>query len=283
MLWNRNKLFCDINPTCYAISRQKEICKRHLKDLLSNEKFAKTIKKEKLPNIVSSHSSNMIKRAKGVDLKLQENKAVNIKLANSKISGMIIRPGEVFSFWKTVGKITKKKGYKDGRVIHKKKLTSGMGGGLCNLANTIHLLVLHSPLEATEFHNHSDALSPDEGERIPFSAGTSIAYNNIDYRFKNNTDQDVQLLLWCEDEILYAELRSEKEFPRRYKLIEENHHFKKEEDKYYRISKIYKETYDNKESSDGTAANILEKELVWDNRSEVLYDYTLIPEDQIRE
>jgi len=282
MLWKRDQLFCDINPTCYAISVQKEICKRYIIDFFSKYIFAKTIIEEKLPNVVFDHNSNMIKRAEGVNLQHQENKVVNIKLASSKISGMIIRPGEVFSFWKTIGKVSKKKGYMDGRILHRKKLTTGLGGGLCNLANTIHLLVLHSPLEVIEIHKHSDALAPDEGKRIPFSAGTSIAYNYIDYRFKNNTDQDVQLLLWCDGEIFYAELRSEKEFPWHYKLIEENHHFKKEQDKYYRISKIYKETY-SKESFGDAVANILEKELVWDNHSEVLYDYALIPENQIRE
>lgn len=71
----------------------------------------------------------------------------------------------------------------------------GLGGGLCNLGNTIHLLVLHSPLTVTEFHSHSDALAPDHGKRVPFSSGTSVSYNYIDYRFKNNTDQNVQLLL----------------------------------------------------------------------------------------
>jgi len=277
MAWKRKRLFCDINPTCYAISLKKEILKRHLKDLLSNEKVAKTIANEKLPNIVFSHSSNMIKRGKDIDLTLQENKAVNIMLACGKINGIIIHPGETFSFWKTVGKISKKRGFKDGRVMRRNGLTAGIGGGLCNLANTIHLLVLHSPLEVSEFHNHSDALAPDEGKRIPFSAGTSVTYNNVDYRFKNNTDQDVQLLLWCEGETSYAQLRSEREFPWCYKLIEEDHHFKKEENKYYRISKIYKEV------SDISTGNILKKELVLDNHSEVLYDYSLIPKDQIRD
>ena len=42
MLWNRNKLFCDINPTCYKISRQVGIWRRRLRDLFSKEKFAKT-------------------------------------------------------------------------------------------------------------------------------------------------------------------------------------------------------------------------------------------------
>ena len=62
MLWNKDKLFCEINPTCYAISLQKEVLKRHIKNMTGNEKFAKTIQSKKLPNIVSSHSSNLIKR-----------------------------------------------------------------------------------------------------------------------------------------------------------------------------------------------------------------------------
>lgn len=57
----------------------------------------------------------------------------------------------------------RKKGYKAGRVIERNKLILGIGGGgICNLANTINLLVIHSPLLITEFHTHSDALAPDE-------------------------------------------------------------------------------------------------------------------------
>ena len=103
----KGKLFCDLNPACYAISMKKEHIKRHIKDFVSKEKIAKTYMNEKLPNVVWEHHSNMIKRAPGVDLTHQLNKADNIELAGNKISGIIIRPGEVFSFWKTVGKITR--------------------------------------------------------------------------------------------------------------------------------------------------------------------------------
>ncbi len=271
------KLFCDLHPACYAISVQKEVSKRHLKNFLSKEKIAKTKSAELLPNVVHSHSSNMIKRAPGVDLTLQMNKAVNINLAGSKIDGIVIHPGEVFSFWQTVGKASEKQGYKEGRVIKAGKLVSGTGGGLCNLGNTIHLLILHSPLEVTEFHKHSDALAPDEGKRVPFSAGTSIRYNYIDYRFKNTTDCDFQLHIWCDGETLNAELRSEKEFPYRYELVEEDHHFRREGEKYYRRSKIYRNVI-NKASGE-----VVEKQLILDNRSEVMYDYNLIPKELIKE
>ncbi len=273
----QKKLFCDLHPACYAISVQKEIHKRHLKDFIGKDKIAKEKNKELLPNVVSEKSSNMIKRAPGVNLTHQLNKAVNINLAGSKIDGIVIHPGEVFSFWKTVGKCGKKQGYKEGRVIQRNRLVSGTGGGLCNLGNTVHLLILHSPLEVTEFHQHSDALAPDEGKRVPFSAGTSIRYNYIDYRFKNTTDQDVQLHIWCEGETLNAELRSETEFPYRYELIEKDHHFRKEGEKFYRNSKIYRNVIDK------ATDKVIDKQLVLDNHSEVMFDYDLIPKELIRE
>lgn len=276
MLWNKNKLFCDINPVCYAISEKKEVCMRHIKNLISNDKYAVTIEKKRLPDVISQYSSVLIKKGNGIDPVLQKNKAINIRLACQKMNGMVIHPGEVFSFWISVGKITKKKGYKDGRVLINSKLTPGLGGGLCNLANTIHWLVLHSPLEITEFHSHSDALAPEHGKREPMSSGTSVSYNYIDYRFKNNTDQDIQLLLWCDDEKLYGELRSDREFPQIFELEEENHHFHKEGDKYYRISKIYKNTIEK------MTGKIIEKKLILDNHSEVMYDYELIPLNQIK-
>lgn len=276
MFGKKRILFCEIHPVCYKISLQKEIGKRHLKDFFSNEKFAEQHQAEILPNLVSSWSSNLIKRAPGVELRLQENKAVNIDIACKKINGIIIQPGEIFSFWRTVGKPTKSKGYKDGRVIIKNKLIPGLGGGLCNLGNTIHRMILHSPLQVTEIHHHSDALAPDEGKRVPFSAGTSISYNYIDFRFKNITEQNFQLCLWCENEKLFGELRSETEFLYEYRLVEENHHFHKEGEKFFRVSKIYRETLDK------ATGEVIAKDLVWDNHSEVMYDYNLIPQDLIR-
>ena len=90
------KHFCEISPFCYAISEKKENAIRFLKDLFSNEKIAKTIQKEELPNIVKSHSSILVRKLHGVDLRLQENKVTNIQIACQLVNGMIIRPGETF-------------------------------------------------------------------------------------------------------------------------------------------------------------------------------------------
>lgn len=266
--------FGDLNPLFYKIATQKETLKRHLQDAACREPFASERRTAKLPNLVSAHQSKVIKRGPGIDPVLQENKAVNIRLACDKLNGLVIHPGETFSFWRLVGNVSEKKGYKDGRVIEKNQIIPGMGGGLCNLANTINLLALHSPLTVTEFHKHSDALACDIDHRVPLSAGTSIFYNYVDYRFKNTTDQDVQLLVWVADGQLHGELRSARPFPHRYALSEDDHHFRREGGKYYRLSKIYKDTYDGDQLIDHT--------LIWDNHSEVMFPPEMIPPEMIR-
>ncbi|MBQ9067696.1 MAG: VanW family protein [Eggerthellaceae bacterium] len=274
----RRRNFSDLNPVFYKISERKEILRRSYADARGDTTFASEFLAMRLHNLVSSHSNNLIKRAPGVDLTLQENKAVNIAIASATMHGLVVHPGETFSFWNRVGNTTRRKGYLDGRVIVGDRLEPGRGGGLCNLANTIHRIVLHSPLTITEFHSHSDALAPDEGPRVPFATGTAVSYNYIDYRFRNDTDQDVQLLLWCEDETLHGQLRSEKPFPCTYELEEEGHCFRKEPDgKFYRVSKIYRVTKDRE------SGEVVERKLLMDNHSEVMYDYSLIPQDQIVE
>lgn len=270
------KLFCEISPTCYRISLYKEKIIKDIKDLFKGEHIARTIQQEELPNIVKGHTSILIRRLNGVDIKLQENKVTNIELACKKINGLIIHPNETFSFWKLVGNPSKRKGYKEGLVISKNGMTKGYGGGLCQMGNMIHWLVLNSPLQVTELHHHSDALFPDERRRVPFGTGTSICYSHIDYRFKNTTDQDVQILVWCENGELCGELRSEKEFPVRYKIVEENHHFRKEGKDYYRISQIYRLVIDRQTNEE------IKKELILDNHSKVMYDHKLIPKEEIR-
>lgn len=269
------KLFCDINPTCYKISLKKEILRRNIKDVLSSNKIAIMKSKKELPNIVKSHSSILIRKLYGVDIKLQENKVTNIKIACDKINGIVIKPGEVFSFWKAVGKTGEKYGYKKGLVIGRKGFDSDFGGGLCQMANMIHWLILNSPLEVTELHHHTDALFPDERRRVPFGTGTSVCYNNVDYRFRNNTDQDVQILVWIEKGELCGELRSQKEFPFRYKLVEENHHFQKEGNDYYRVSQVYRIVIDRLTNEE------INKELILNNHSVVMYDHNLIPKNEI--
>ena len=273
----RRKLFCEYGPVCYQLSLRKERLLRHTKDMVSRQRFASARQAEPLPALVKGHCSVIRRRLAGVDPALQEGKAQNLMLAAAKVNGLIIAPGETFSFWRTVGNATRRKGYREGLTISGGKLGRGIGDGLCQLANLIHWLVLNSPLTVTELHHHSDALFPDERRTVPFGTGTSVFYNNVDYRFRNDTGQPVQLLIWLREDELCGELRSLQPFPCRYRLVEENSHYARLEDGYYRLSQVYKLTIDR------TTGTVLRRERILDNRSRVLFDPALIPPEELRE
>lgn len=199
----------------------------------------------------------------------KKNKVKNLELACKKIDGLIIGPNEVFSFWQNVGKPTKKDGYLDGLMLRNEKLEKGIGGGLCQLTNLIHYLVLHTPLTVTEVHHHTDALFPDINRTKPFGIGTSIVYKTLDYRFMNPTINHIQLHVYIEGEYLYGEIRSVVVLRDKYELIEEDNRYEKEDGIYYRNSNVYRNI--TKQYGETT------KELILKNHSKVLFDYDLIP------
>ena len=268
------KLFCEISPLTYAISLWKENIMHDVNDLLHPIRYAETRQKEPLPYVIKSHSSTIVRKLEGVDATLQINKRTNLKLASSTITGLIIYPGETFSFWHQIGKPRADKGYLEGLIITSSKVASAVGGGLCQLANLIHWLVLNSPLTVAELHHHSDALFPDAGRRVPFGTGTSVSWRNLDYRFTNETDQPVQIVIWQDDETLYGELRSLQPFDHTWSVVEEDAGYVKEDGIFFRISRVYQLCHD-------AAGNLIDRRLILSNHSRVLYDYNLIPQDQI--
>ncbi len=270
------KLLCQTGRVGYWISLHKEYLLRDIKTLLSGEKYAKEHNLTPLPCLVKGHTSLLLRRLNGVEMQLQQGKIQNLRIAAQKLNGIIIRPGETFSFWGLVGHPTAKKGYTEGLVIAGTQMKPGIAGGLCQLANMAHWLVLNSPLTVTELHHHSDALFPDERRTVPFGTGTSVFYKNVDYQFKNTTNQPVQLLFWLSDTDLCGELRTTKPFPYRYRIVEEDSCFVREDDGWYRVSKVYRRVIERESGKE------IAKEPVLDNHSRVMYDPALIPPEQIR-
>ena len=87
---------------------------------------------------VKKHQSVLLRKLGDCDMQLQRNKVVNLGIALQNITGILIRPGEVFSFYKLVGLPTKRKGYLEGIELSFGKARPGIGGGLCQIANLIH-------------------------------------------------------------------------------------------------------------------------------------------------
>lgn len=273
----RRRYFYQLGPVCYRIALWKEGARKSWADRRAGFRAASTRSGESLPAVVKSHRSPVLRRLAGVDMSLQHSKRANLALAAGCVDGVVVGPGESFSFWRLVGNPTARRGFGPGLTIASGRLGTGVGGGLCQAANLIHYLVLHSPLTVTELHHHSDALFPDDRRRVPFGTGTSIFYPHIDYRFRNDTSQPVQLRLWLEEDDVCGELRSQTLFPLRYRLVEEGGGYVKEGADYYRVSQVYRLSFDR-----ATGAQV-GRELLLDNHSRVLFDPALIPPEQLLE
>lgn len=263
----KRKLFCEISPLTYKISMEKCIFQRHIKDLVSNINFATQKSEEKLPFVIYKHNSLIRRKLGNINMELQENKAKNLELAAPKISGIIIKPGETFSFWHLVKRCLEKDGYKEGLTIAKGVPSSGIGGGMCQLSNLIHWMILHTDMEITEHHHHDQIdLFPDFKRVIPFGTGTSIMYNYLDYRFKNTTNLTYQLIIYVTDEYLCGELRADNRQDYKYHIQAENVFFSKEDDGVYRNGEVYREKNDCK------TGKCFKKELIRVNHAKVCYD-----------
>lgn len=267
------KLFCELCPLTYKISVNKERFKRYIKWLTTSNSYATHFQEEKLPVLIYSHNSLIRRKLGNINLELQENKATNLNIAAPKINKILIKPGEIFSFWKLVGKYSKSKGYKDGLTIENGKATSGIGGGMCQFTNLLHWMILHSSLDIVEHHHHHEwDLFPDFNRAIPFGTGTSIVYNYLDYQFKNNTTNTYQLIVYTTDTHLCGELRSLIPEKYSYHIKEKDLYFYKKNDKYYRHNKIFKKVIDK-----GTG-NTLSETLLIENNALVMYSEEYIDE-----
>ena len=262
----KRKLFCQLSPAAYRISVKKGCMLRWLHDRLVRARFARERPQGLLPAVVYRHNS-LIRRTLGAaDPMLQENKAVNLAIAAPEISHIMVRPGETFSLWRLVGSCTEKKGYRLGMVIENGQVGRGIGGGLCQLSNLIHWMVLHTPLTIIEHHHHDSIdLFPDLGRQVPFGTGTSIFYNYVDYRFRNDTEITFQLIVWTDEKYLCGEMRAERLPPLKYHIEVQGETFVQEKDGIYRTGKVYRRAIDR------DTGNTIACELIKENHARVLY------------
>ena len=162
-----------------------------------------------LPVRLKQHGSLLLRELDADRMHLQHNKVTNLRLAASRVDGIVIAPGETFSFNRVVGNCTRRKGYLDGMRLSNGSTDAGVGGGICQLANLVHWMVLHSRLTVVERSEHSFDPFPDRGRVLPWGVGCSIVYNYVDLVVRNDTDQTFQLRTWVGERYLHGQLRSD--------------------------------------------------------------------------
>lgn len=105
---------------------------------MENEPLSKGKEVEALPFLVKRHSTRLIKKLGDSDMRLQLNKVENLKLVIPCLNGLVIRPGESFSFCRLVRKPMAKRGFLEGMELSMGKAQSGIGGGICQMENLLN-------------------------------------------------------------------------------------------------------------------------------------------------
>ncbi|MEN8679709.1 MAG: VanW family protein [Akkermansiaceae bacterium] len=232
------KLLSHRHPALYWLGVRWNRVKRRVGWMMDGERYVSNDGNEQLKFLVKRHSTRLIKQLGDSRMRLQLNKVENLKLVLACLDGVIIRPGESFSFCRLVGKPTAKRGFKEGMELSMGKAQSGIGGGICQMANLLNWLVMHSPLTVIERSSHSFDPFPDQNRSIPFGTGCAVFYNYVDFRFRNDTRRAFQLKLWMDETQLWGELLSDVEIEETYKVFEEDHAFVEKDGQWWRRNRI---------------------------------------------
>ena len=122
------------------------------------------------------------------------NRNTNLALACEAINGVVLLPGETFSYNNTLGERTAAKGYKPAPSYEAGLTVDTLGGGICQVSSTLYYSTLFADLEIVRRYNHgyvSDYIDP--------GMDATVTWGGADFKFKNNTAYPIRIEAWRED------------------------------------------------------------------------------------
>ncbi len=112
----------------------------------------------------------------------------NVRLSADAINGLILNPGDVFSFNEVVGRRTYERGYKDASVYVSDGIEDQLGGGICQTSSTVYMNVIRAGLEITERYNHSYTVA-----YAPLGEDATVYWGSLDFKFSNNLTMPIKI------------------------------------------------------------------------------------------
>lgn len=119
------------------------------------------------------------------------NRIHNLSLGSSRISGTIVKPGDVFSFNQTVGEVSGATGYKQAYVIQKGRTVLDDGGGICQVSTTVFRAALNSGLPIVTRTAHAYRVGYYEQRGFKAGLDATVWSPSVDFQFKNDTQNHI--------------------------------------------------------------------------------------------
>lgn len=125
----------------------------------------------------------------------QRGKVENLRRAAAAIGQGTLTAGQVFSFWRHVGRASRRRGFVDGRMLKEGRLVPAIGGGLCQMSNGLYDAALQADCEIVERHGHSRIVP---GSAAEHGQDATVAWNYVDLRFRSGAPLHLEVMLEAE-------------------------------------------------------------------------------------
>ena len=128
-----------------------------------------------------------------------EQRRSNLRLATSKLDGMILYPGDEFSFNGTVGQRTEEAGFLPAPAYVDGDVADEIGGGVCQVSSTLYAATAMAFLETVERECH---YFPVNYMQMGSDATVTIPNGgrSIDFKFKNNKEYPIKIVGYCNND-----------------------------------------------------------------------------------
>jgi len=116
------------------------------------------------------------------------NRLGNIVLASEAVNGVILEPGEEFSFNRTVGRRTSERGYRSAPAYANGQTIQAIGGGICQVSSSIYSSIMDTDIRVVERYPHGRPVA-----YLPRGRDATVSWGTLDFRFINNTEYPLRI------------------------------------------------------------------------------------------
>lgn len=133
-------------------------------------------------------------------------RATNIRTAASRIDGIVLAPGQVLSFNEAVGPRTLERGFTWAPEIQGDEMTTGVGGGTCQVSTTLFAAALHAAMGVVERQSHSRPSS-----YAPLGLDATVSWPQVDLKVRNDLPYPIMIHAFIpeDDQKLHDKIRVE--------------------------------------------------------------------------
>jgi vancomycin resistance protein YoaR len=174
-----------VASTIFWLKSRVLIARRLLFNLASGEAFRRYRRRAGIPtnsHLLARDEHSVYTATDPREQELELGKVHNLRIAAAAVDGILLRPGEIFSFWAVAGRPGRGKGYVLGRELRQGCMVPSIGGGICQLTNALSRVAHRAGLEIVERHSHT--MHPP-GFFIDDTTDATVFWNYIDLRFRS--------------------------------------------------------------------------------------------------